>query len=199
MPIQAILFDADGVVIFPWRFAQFLEHEHGITPAQTRNFFTGVFVDCLVGQANLKEELPPFLAQWGWRGTADEFMTHWFRTEDAADPQMLNAVAELRSQGIPCYLATNQEANRLAYMRKQMRFDERFDGIFASCEVGHMKHDAAYFAQVTQQLGLHPAHILFWDDSLGNVEAARSFGWQAEYFTNFAAFQAIIANYAATF
>ncbi|MEZ4657419.1 MAG: HAD-IA family hydrolase [Caldilineaceae bacterium] len=198
MPIDALLFDADGVIIFPWRFAQFLEREHGITPAQTRGFFTGVFVDCMVGQADLRAELPPFLAQWGWRGTADEFMAHWFRTEDAADPQMLNAIVELRGQGTPCYLATNQEAYRLAYMRKQMRFETHFDGIFASCEVGHMKHDAAYFAQVTQKLGLQPAHILFWDDSLGNVDTARRFGWQAEHFIDYSAFQSTIANYMPT-
>ncbi|MCB0139116.1 MAG: hypothetical protein KDE50_04325, partial [Caldilineaceae bacterium] len=66
MAIKALLLDADGVVIFPWRFAQYLAREHGITPAQTRGFFGGVFLDCLVGRADLKEELPPFLAQWNW-------------------------------------------------------------------------------------------------------------------------------------
>ena len=195
MGIKALLLDADGVVIFPWRFAQYLTREHNITPAQTSGFFGGVFADCLVGRADLKEELPPFLAQWNWPGTVDDFMARWFRTEDAADPQMVKAIGALRAQGLPCYLATNQESHRLAYMRSQMHFDALFDGLFASCEVGHMKHDAAYFASVTQSLALEPPDILFWDDSLGNVETARAFGWHAEHFTTFTAFQHAMSEY----
>jgi hypothetical protein len=59
MPAKAILFDADGVVIFPWRFARHLAREHGITPEMTRGFFQGVFEDCLVGK----------MVSWrpGWR------------------------------------------------------------------------------------------------------------------------------------
>lgn len=194
MNISALLLDADGVVIFPWRFARYLEEEHAITPAQTRDFFGGVFLECLVGRADLKEELPPFLAQWGWPDTLDEFIARWFSTEDAADPQMMSVIHRLRSQGIPCYLATNQERYRLAYMREQMGFQAHLDGIFASCEVGHMKHDKAYFAEVTRQLALAPSTILFWDDSPGNIEMARAFGWQAEHFTTFAKFQEKMAD-----
>lgn len=42
-PLRAILFDADGVIIHPYRFRAWLEREHAISPAMTAPFFAGVF------------------------------------------------------------------------------------------------------------------------------------------------------------
>jgi FMN phosphatase YigB (HAD superfamily) len=42
MAISAVIFDADGVVIFPWRFARYLEQEFNITREMTRGFFRGL-------------------------------------------------------------------------------------------------------------------------------------------------------------
>ncbi len=54
--IRAVLFDADGVIVHPYRFRAWLEREHAITPAMTAPFFNGVFSrECLVGQADLAE------------------------------------------------------------------------------------------------------------------------------------------------
>ena len=82
MTIEALVLDADGVVIFPWRFAEYLAREHGITREMTAPFFRGVFEDCLLGRAGLKEVLPPYLEAWGWRGSVDEFVAAWLETGD---------------------------------------------------------------------------------------------------------------------
>jgi putative hydrolase of the HAD superfamily len=54
LSIKAVVFDADGVIIPPFRFAAYLEREHGLTPAHTGEFFRGIFHDCLVGRADLQ-------------------------------------------------------------------------------------------------------------------------------------------------
>jgi putative hydrolase of the HAD superfamily len=57
------------------------------------------------------------------------------------------------------------------------------DGIF-SARVGLMKPHAAIFELAEQRFGLDPARTLFIDDHAGNVEAARSRGWQAVRFVD---------------
>jgi putative hydrolase of the HAD superfamily len=192
--IKAILFDADGVVIFPWRFARLLEREWGITPQTTRPFFRGIFDDCLVGKADLKAVLPPYLEQWGWPGTVDELVRIWLEVENAPDGRLIEAIQSLRKQGYLCGLATSQERNRAEYMKTSMRFSQVFDRLFFSCEIGAQKPDPAYYAAVTRALGLPGEAILFWDDNRQNVEAARQSGWQAEVYSDYETFSVALST-----
>lgn len=57
------------------------------------------------------------------------------------------------------------------------------DGIF-SARVGMMKPHAAIFELAEQRFGLVPADTVFIDDHAGNVQAARSRGWQAVQFVD---------------
>ncbi len=55
-----------------------------------------------------------------------------------------------------------------------------FDEIVLSCRVGSMKPDDAIYRIAEQQAGCDPASILFIDDRVENVRAARRHGWRAE-------------------
>jgi len=195
MPIEAILFDADGVVIFPWRFARYLEQQHGITPAMTRGFFRGVFDECLVGKADLKQVLPPFLVEWGWRKSVDDFVATWLEVENAADERLIEAIQTLRQTGYQCCLATSQERYRAEYMATAMRFSQVFDQLFFSCHLGCQKPDLLYYQKVTRALGMKNQNLLLWDDNRMNVEAAREYGWQAEVYTGFEEFYKNLTDY----
>jgi putative hydrolase of the HAD superfamily len=195
VPIEAVVFDADGVIIPPFRFAAYLEREHGLTPAHTREFFGGVFHDCLVGRADLREVLPPYLSGWGWTGTVDAFVERWFEEENVVDHALIAAIASLRRCGVRCALATNQERHRLAYMRSSMRFAGLFDATFCSAEIGVLKSDRGFYRAVEHALDLSGGAILFWDDTAANVACARDCGWRAEQYTDFGAFQSVMADY----
>lgn len=54
---SAYVFDADGVVINPWGFANALSAEYGISLDDTRAFFAGPFQQCLTGDAMLLESI----------------------------------------------------------------------------------------------------------------------------------------------
>lgn len=56
----------------------------------------------------------------------------------------------------------------------------RFDRTFLSFQLGLLKPDAAAFAAVVGELGIEAERILFLDDNLINVEAARAVGLRAE-------------------
>lgn len=195
MPVEAVLFDADGVVIFPWRFARCLERQHGITPSMTRGFFRGVFDECLVGKADLKQVLPPFLAQWGWKRSVDDFVATWLEVENAADDRLIEAIQALRRAGYQCCLATSQERYRAEYMTTVMGFSQVFDHLFFSCRLGCQKPDLSFYEKVTEALGIESQKLLFWDDNRMNVEAAREHGWQAQVYTGFEEFYKRLADY----
>lgn len=183
--VKAVVFDLDGVVVFPWGFANYLEREHGIMRAHTASFFAGPFNDCIKGKADVKSILPPYLEQWNWPGTVDNFVEMWLVTEDLPDRNLLQEIARLRQAGFVCALGTNQEHNRARYIRKDMGFENYFDELFFSCEMGYMKPELEYFYHAARVLNNDPAQILFIDNEDKYVNAARQAGWQARLYTTF--------------
>lgn len=56
---------------------------------------------------------------------------------------------------------------------------DAFDRFFWSAELGLTKPARAIFTRVSQEMKTAPADIVFVDDSVANVEAARACGWDA--------------------
>ncbi len=56
-------------------------------------------------------------------------------------------------------------------------------GITVSGEVKLIKPDLAIYDMHARNFGLEPAHTLFIDDTMSNVDAAHAAGWQAVHFT----------------
>jgi epoxide hydrolase-like predicted phosphatase len=54
--------------------------------------------------------------------------------------------------------------------------------VVASCDVGCVKPNKEIYQLAQQRAGVHPGEILFVDDRLENVEAARALGWHAVLF-----------------
>jgi putative hydrolase of the HAD superfamily len=188
--IKAILFDVDGVVVNPQLvFAKKLASDYNITTAETENFFKGIFQDCLIGKADLKKELPKYLKEWGWSETTDDLIDFWFECDSNIDQNLIKATQSLRKNGIKCYLATNQEKYRTDYMIKEMKFNEKLDGIFASCDLGYKKPDKEFFQKVADQIpAIKPDEIMFWDNTENNVEAAKKVGFDARLYKDYSDF-----------
>lgn len=188
--IKVIIFDADGVLINAEYAAVHLEREFGITQVQTNEFFKGVFYDCIVGKKDLKVELEPYLKKWGWKKSLNDFLDYWHTKEHVIDQPLIDYIQELREKGFLCCLATNQNRYRFAYMLKEMGFGEAFDRVYASDFLGHRKPDREFYAKILEDLeGIEKEEVLFWDDRLENVEAARQFGIQSELYTSFDEFE----------
>jgi HAD superfamily hydrolase (TIGR01509 family) len=63
------------------------------------------------------------------------------------------------------------------------------DGVFSG-RVGHNKPERAIYETATQRFGHAVDELVFLDDHLPNVEAARALGWNALPFTTAAAAEA---------
>jgi glucose-1-phosphatase len=60
-----------------------------------------------------------------------------------------------------------------------LRLGPAFGHHFVSHLTGRIKPDADAFQHVVESLGCRPQHVLFLDDNILNVDAARQFGMQA--------------------
>ena len=170
------------MLIEPWGFANALEREYGIVPATTQAFFRGPFADCIVGRTALEDIIAPYLEVWGWPHSVGDLIRFWLESENQPRSDLLKAIAELRSSGAVCALASNQEANRARYIEQEM-FPGCFDRFYFSCDLGSAKPDAAYFDAISSDLDVRAANIHFWDDTEGHVDGATRCGWNAYHFT----------------
>jgi putative hydrolase of the HAD superfamily len=182
--IKAVIFDIDGVVVYPWGFRNLLAREYNITPAMTAGFFTGPFIDCVEGRVDVVDALPPYLAEWGWPGDVASFIDRWHTAEHTLNHEVVAIVRALRERGLPCFAASVQERRRAGYLAREMGFATLFDGLFFSCDLGARKPQPAFYAAVTSRLAHRPGELLFFDDMPAFVDAAREAGWTAELFTS---------------
>lgn len=200
MNIKAVVFDADGVVInSPGYFSVQYQKDFNVSNDVMLPFFKGKFQKCLVGEADLKEELKPLLEEWKWQGSADDLLKYWFEAEHYIDNRVITEIKRLKEKGIKCYLGTKQEKYRMKYIEEDMGLGAFFDGIFSSSNVGYKKPDKRFYNSISRSLEktekIKPENILFWDDTKENVDSANECGWNAFLFTNFNDFKRIIDDF----
>lgn len=188
---KAVLYDLDGMLVMSpdGRFSTRLSETYDVSYKQELlPFFQGVFQKCLVGKAELKEELPAFLPRWNWTGSVDELLSFWFSTDHVFDEKLLKHIANLREKGVLCFGSTNNEKYRTTYIWETAGLKGHLDGLFSSSALGALKSSRDFWTAVCEDLAkeeISKHDILVWDDDQENVDAARKYGLQAEFYKNF--------------
>jgi putative hydrolase of the HAD superfamily len=168
---------------------------YGVAKSEFMDFIRGDFKRCTTGEYELLEILPAYLERWNVAVTPEVFVRQWVEHEHHVDAELLARIQEIRTRGIPCYLGTNQERNRANYLKLEMNFANVFDAVYAASDLGVRKPNNHFYAKVQQAIQIRAEQILFWDDSLENVLAARDAGWNAEVFTRLEDFDASMNRY----
>ena len=182
--IEAVLFDADGVL--------------QSTPPGRRDALAALlppgaddadgFIDevfeverpALAGACGLVSDMQALLRRRGSAADASDVLL--LLNSIHAHSEVLDVVARLRESGVGCYLASNQQRHRAAYMSETLGYRVLFDGEFYSCDLGHVKPSRAYFERVLDAIEVPPERVLFLDDHEVNVAGARELGIRASVF-----------------
>ena len=185
MAIKNILFDADGVVQYAsthWQPA--LQTVLNLDDAsQARAVMEDILAaetEVLHSATGFTERLEATLAHWGRATFVAQTLDVLHAIEVHAD--VMQTVQAVRRSGIRCHVGSNQQALRAKHMSEALDYKSLFDSEFYSCFVGAAKPHAAFFERVIAQLGCDPSAVLFLDDRLENVEAARQAGLNAMQF-----------------
>ncbi len=179
--IDVLLLDADGVIQRPadgW-----LDSITALTDQNGDALLADIFAaerPCLTGSADFRSALQGVLDSWAIAAPVDEALAAWTRIEPIEE--VLRHTKRLQAAGIKVALASNQQTHRARFMREALGYEQRFDHLYFSCDLGVAKPDAEYFEVVVQRLSCPAARILFLDDHADNVAAAAAVGLQAQLF-----------------
>ncbi len=200
--IQVVVLDVDGVVIKrrEMYFTERLARDRGVPFKPIASFVERDLPQCMTGRADLKMVLKKYLPLWGWRGSVVSLMRYWFSHEATVDRRVLGSVAKLRRRGVTCYLATDNEKYRLAYLLHTVGLHKHFDGVFCSSDIGALKSDPRFWRAVRRRLKetlqlrsgnnvFRSSSVIVWDDGVENIRAARAEGFQARVYRSFETYE----------
>jgi HAD superfamily hydrolase (TIGR01509 family) len=187
MKISAVLFDSDGVLTLPEEmFSVLYTRSHGLDSRPFEEFFRTEWRDFVTGKRDLKEGIEKNPELWQWTGDADSLLDYWFKSEDVRNDELVTLIQEMSGKGLSCYLATEQEKYRAAYMRDVM-FPGLFKGEFVTCDIGHTKSEPAFYQVILDQLqeeqpDMSPDEVVLFDDSQSKIDSALSVGINAQLY-----------------
>ncbi|WP_226344793.1 HAD family hydrolase [Agilicoccus flavus] len=176
--VHTVLFDADGLLQHP--AAGWAERLSGFDDGDPEGFLVALWEaerPALEGRETLRDSVTRLLASRGLdEGRADEVCALWDNIE--VDQEAWQLVRDVADAGVACHLATNQQSYRRDLMI-DLGYGDLVEHAFYSCDLGHAKPDPEYFRAILARLDAGPDGVVFVDDRVDNVEAARSVGLDA--------------------
>ena len=180
--IKLALFDIDGILNVAPRFSTRFTQEFGVSMDTLLEFFEGSFQKCLIGKADLREELEEVKDKWNFEGSVDELLNYWFKGEVNEIKEVREFIMGIKQTGVTTAAGTNQEKLRIEYLTKTLKLNEVFEEIYSSARIGIKKPDTKFFEFISEDLSVPYDQIIFWDDKQSNVDSAKSLGIHAYLF-----------------
>lgn len=185
--IEAVVFDV-GRVLYQWRLGALIETLSD-DPAEIDHVLSEVITEDWHFQHDagrpLAEMVPERIAAFPrYERFLTAYATRFNETIPGPVPGSLEIVRELNGAGAPLYAITNFGAEFWAAFRPTAPIFDLFRDIVVSGEERLVKPDPAIYALAVKRFGHAPGAMLFIDDNLANVEAARGCGWHAHHFVD---------------
>lgn len=181
--IQAVIFDLNGVFIKSRLLSERFQEDFGVPEGEFLPILKATLIEVRKPEGDdVYTYMKPHLHKWGVHFTRQEFYTYWFGAEQEA-PEMIELARRLKQEGVKLFVLSNNFRARREYYDKHFHFlTNLFDAVYFSFESGYTKSQPEAFEMVLRAHNLDPKRVLFFDDSEGNVEVAKSLGIQAYVF-----------------
>jgi len=124
------------------------------------------------------------------------FRRHWHEMAPGLIEGTPDILEDLLDGGHDVTALTNFAADTFLEVKPRFPILDRFRGVTVSAHTGYAKPDPDIYRHHAEAFGLSPPHVLFFDDTLKNIAAAREAGWNAEQFTGAEQMRADLRRYA---
>lgn len=189
----AIVFDFAGV-LFRWhppsmlrRVVPHLVHDEASAARWVREIFQGYDGDWLAFDQG-RVEVPDLVRQIARRTGAREADIQAVVDAVPHELQPIEAtvalVARLKAAGRRLFFLSNMPAPYSDHLERTHAFVRWFDDGIFSARVLEAKPHRAIFEIAQRRFGRPPGELVFLDDHVPNVDAARALGWQAIHFVD---------------
>jgi len=112
------------------------------------------------------------------------YRDRWMEMVPGAIMGTVDILEELHKNKTPLYAITNWNGDTFRATRKRFPFLELFKDIVVSGDEKLIKPDHRIYDRLVMRNNLDPVDCLFIDDSLKNVNGARSIGMKGHHFTS---------------
>lgn len=184
MTINAVIFDI-GNVLIEWQPERFFDAKIG--EDRRRAMFAAVdlhgindevdrgsnFRDTIYAAADANPEFADEIRMWH---------DHWIELAAPAIPQSVRILRALRAKGITVFALTNFGIQTFEIAEPVYPFLGEFDRRYISGHMGVIKPDVEIYERLEADCGVDPTTLLFADDRIDNINAAKARGWQTHLF-----------------
>jgi putative hydrolase of the HAD superfamily len=186
-----IVFDFAGV-LFRWQPLELLRRELpllAIDPASARRLAEDIFqayggdwAEFDRGTVDVPELVQRIAARTGLRPQDVRAVVDAVPAELKPIPETVALLRRLHAEGRRLHFLSNMPKPYADHLEREHAFIDCFESGVISARVGQIKPEPEIFEIAARRFEAEPAQLLFLDDVLDNVRAARQAGWQAIHF-----------------
>ncbi len=184
MDVNVFIFDLFGVVIaFDNDIVYSRLARHCGNPVEAFGRLNGLMAshDVITGALTLPQIHRQLVETQGLTLDFSEFETAWLEPYSQAMPGMASLLGKL-SEHYRLVLLSNVDRYYFDVVRAMHAELEHFEWLLPSCDLALAKPDPRIFRHVCQLSGALPSRCYFIDDTLVNVEAAKTLGFRTHWF-----------------
>lgn len=185
MPVEAVVFDI-GNVLIEWQPERY--YDQVIGEERRRAMFSEVDLHSMNDLVDQGHHFTDTIYDWAekypeWRDEIRMWHDNWIELAAPEIPHSVRLLRALRGNGVPVFALTNFGVQNFAYATTVYPFLNEFDRQYVSGRMKAVKPHQPIYQMIEADCGLKPSMLLFADDRVENLEAARSRGWQTHHFT----------------
>jgi HAD superfamily hydrolase (TIGR01509 family) len=186
LQLAAIAFDLGNVLVRVdhWRFCQRLAQAQGLSPEEVYEaiFASGLEPAFDTGLISPEEFYRQIMSHFRAALPYPRFCDLW---NDIFDPmEGIEEVVEHLKARYALFMLSNTNPLHFPYIQAHFPVVRHFRERLLSYEVGSRKPEAGIYQAMISRAGQSPGHILYLDDKLPFVEAARAHGLRSWQFTS---------------
>ena len=181
--VDALLFDLGGVVVeidFNRVFARWAAYsQRSVETIRATFSFDQYYAGHERGEIDASEYFDALRTTLGIDITDAQFMAGWNAIYVREVPGV-SALLQRARERLPIYALTNSNAaHQQVWSKRFADVLSLFQTVFVSSEIGKRKPEPEAFHAVADAVGVPLHRLVFFDDSLANVDGARAIGLRA--------------------